>query len=141
MQEPRKSTLLFVQDAAAEPAALGPATATQLATSMQAGRRKTPRRPSGLTQELTSCTSQRVIEIAAAKPMDEQIDMMSDPRVMLFAKALSAAIGSSESVAIRRPEAKSTRRVSQRFRRAAIVSSVTMTAIQSVKVVMGGSLG
>ena len=73
--------------------------------------------------------------------MDEQIDMMSDPRVMLFAKALSAAIGSSESVAIRRPEAKSTRRVSQRFRRAAIVSSVTMTAIQSVKVVMGGSLG
>ena len=122
--------------AAAQPAADGMAMATQEAMSMQKGRRKMPRRPSGFTIRPTKCTSQRVMAMTAAKPIDEQMAVMSDLFVMLATKAPRAVCGERAKSAITKPATKSTRRVSMRLRSAAIVSRTIKPAIQIVQVML-----
>ena len=96
-------------------------------------------RPSGFTRRPTKCTSHRVAATTAAKPIDEQIDVMSDPFVMLAMKALSATLGAPERIAITRPAVKRMRRVSQRFKSAAIVRTTTIAAIQMVQLIIDTS--
>ena len=100
---------------------------------MQKGSRKRPSFPRGLTISPTKCTSQRVIAITAAKPSDEQIEVMRLPLVILAMKAFKAVSGAPAKSAITRPEVKSTRRVSMRFNSAAIVMSTMTAAIQIVQ--------
>ena len=81
-------------------------------TSMQAGRRRSPSLRSGFVRSATRCTSHFVSATTEAKPIAEQIAMMSEPFVIDLSNCLKAIIGSSERTAIRRPAVRRTRRVS-----------------------------
>ena len=94
------------------PAIDGMAVAMMLVTTMQAGRSSRPRRFRGAVSRRTRCTSHFVTEMTPAKPMAEQIAMMSEAFVIDLSNCLKAIIGSSEMSAMSRPEASSTRRVS-----------------------------
>ena len=83
-----------------------------LVTAMQAGNKKRPNFFKGFVNRRTRCTSHFVIEITAAKPMAEQMAMMSELFVIDLSNCLKAIIGCREIRAITKPETKSTRRVS-----------------------------
>ena len=68
--------------AAQQPAVDGMAIATMPVTIEHAGKSRIPMRRSGFVSRATRCRSHFVSETTAAKPMAEQIAMMSAPLVM-----------------------------------------------------------
>ena len=79
---------------------------------MQAGSNNTPSLLRGLVKSATRCTSHLVKEMVAAKPMAEQMAMMRDDLVIEASNCWNAIIGFKENIAIAKPEAKRTHRVS-----------------------------
>lgn len=63
--------------AAQQPAVDGIAMETKPVTAQQAGRRKMPNRFNGFVNKETKCTSHLVIDTTPAKPIAEQIAMIS----------------------------------------------------------------
>ena len=98
--------------AAQSPAVEGMATAQRPVTNMQAGSNNTPSLLRGLVKSATRCTSHLVKEMVAAKPMAEQMAMMRDDLVIEASNCWNAIIGFKENIAIAKPEAKRTHRVS-----------------------------
>ena len=81
-------------------------------TIMQQGNSKSPNLFKGLVNKDTKCRSHLVRFIVAAKPIDEQITMMSELLVIDLSNCAKAAIGSKDRMVMIKPEVKSTKRVS-----------------------------
>ena len=101
--------------AAQSPASEPMASDAMPVTIMQQGSSMMPSFFSGFVSSETRCRSHFVIVMQAAKPMDEQIEMMRDDVVIDLSNCLKAAIGSSEMQHMARPATSRTRRVSMRF--------------------------
>ena len=98
--------------AAAQPAVEGMAIETIPVTTAQAGSRKIPIFLSGLISRATKCTSHLVYEITAAKPIAEQMAMMSAGFVIDLSNCWKAIMGFIEMSAMTKPEVSRTKRVS-----------------------------
>ena len=70
------------------------------------------------------------METTAAKPIAEQIEMMSPPFVIDLSNCLKAAMGSSAMTAIRKPAVRRTSLVSMRFTSAQMAANVMAMAAQ-----------
>ena len=79
---------------------------------MVQGRSRMPNLLSGFVRRLTRWRSHFVSVMTAAKPIEEQITMMSEPFVIDLSNCWKAAYGSSERSVIKRPEVSNTNRVS-----------------------------
>ena len=82
----------------------------------------------GFVRSETRCRSHFVMFITRAKPMAEQITMMSEALVIDLSNCWKAAIGLSDSRHMTKPEERSTRRVSQRFKSPYTVTQTTASA-------------
>ena len=109
-------------------------------TIMQQGRSAMPRRLSGFVRSLTRCRSHPVIFITRAKPIAEQTTTMSEALVIDLSNCLKAAIGSSASRHIAKPEVRSTKRFSQRLSSPYTVMQTTANAAHISKVMTFASL-
>ena len=81
-------------------------------TIMQHGRSKRPSLFRGFVKRETKCRSHLVKFIVAAKPIDEQITMISELLVIDLSNCSKAAIGSRDRMVMIKPDVKSTKRVS-----------------------------
>ena len=81
-------------------------------TIMQQGKSKMPNLFKGFVKRETKCKSHLVKFIVAAKPIDEQITMISELLVIDLSNCSNAAIGSKERMVMIKPDVKSTKRVS-----------------------------
>ena len=79
---------------------------------MQHGKSKSPNLFKGFVKRETKCRSHLVRFIVAAKPIDEQITMISELLVIDLSNCAKAAIGSKDRMVMIKPDVKSTKRVS-----------------------------
>ena len=98
--------------AAHRPAKEEMATEMKPVTSMQQGSSRTPSVRRGFVNSDTRWRSHFVSDMTPAKPIDEQMAMMSEAEVIDLSNCLKAAIGSTARSAMMRPDVRRTRRVS-----------------------------
>ena len=79
---------------------------------MLAGKRKIPMLRNGFIKRATNWTSHFVREITPAKPMAEQMAIINEALVIDLSNCWKAVSGSSEAMAIIKPAAINTIRVS-----------------------------